>query len=475
MKQCSLWQILLVLVLGLSSFALELPSFFTDNMVLQRDSEVRIWGKAAPGSQIVVSFAGQSSQATANADGKWLAKLQPMTASAQGRELQVTGDGTTKTFSDVLVGDIWLCAGQSNMQWALRNTNNVADIIAASGKDTIRLLSIPLVWSRDPKDDVKGSWVAANPETSARFSSVGYLVGQQLASETSVPMGLIMIAWGGCRVESMSRLDSFDRFPSLKQVGEAVRNGVADMKAKKDEELRKDKQRLPTALYNAMVHPLGPMAVKGMLWYQGEDNHYEGAIYGEKLKALALSWRECFQNPTLPIYIVQIPPWQYGNEDPTKIPNFWLAQQTFAESDPNAYFIVTTDCGQADDIHPRTKIPLARRLANQVLFKSYGIGDDSAMPPTFKSAEVKDDKVIVSFNLPNGLKSRDGNPITFLTLAGADGIYHEATGFAQNDQLIVSSPEVKTPAMIRFGWHKLAMPNLVNRAGHPVAPFEQKL
>ena len=177
----------------------------------------------------------------------------------------------------------------------------------------------------------------------------------------------------------------------------------------------------------------------------------------------------------MPIYIVLLPPWQYGNEEGTRIPRFLAAQRRFAESDPYAGFIVTTDCGNPSDIHPRNKIPLASRLAKLILYKTYGIGDETSLAPTFKSAERADSRVIVTFDNPNGLKSRDGEPISFLQLAGEDGQFAAANGVVEGDKLIVSSPNVAVPKKIRFGWDKLANPNLVNKVGNPVMPFEEEV
>ena len=463
---------ILMMVVGTLASALELPSIFSDHMVLQRAAEIRVWGKAPAGQDVTVTFADNSVTVKAGEDGKWLAKLPPLGPSEEGRDLIVKGD-TEITVHDVLVGDVWLCAGQSNMQFALKNTDDIAPIIESSENNAIRLLPIPCTWSRTPKDDQPNKWRLCNPQTVPNFSAVGYLVGRELYELVKVPMGLIQIAWGGCRVEAMTRLEDFDKVFALKNVAEKVKAEVADINAKKDEELRKDKQRLSTVLYNAMVHPLGPFAVKGVLWYQGEDNHSEGDIYDAKLKAFAVSWRNCFANPTLPIYIVLLPPWQYGNEEGTRIPRFLAAQRRFAESDPYSGFIVTTDLGNPADIHPRNKIPLASRLAKVVLYKTYGIGDETSLAPTFKSAERADSRVIVSFNNPNGLKSRDGEPISFLQLAGEDGQFAAANGVVEGDKLIVSSPAVANPKKIRFGWDKLANPNLVNKVGNPVMPFEE--
>ena len=468
------WCVVLMAMAGAVAVALEMPSFFTDQMVVQREAEIRVWGKAPAGTPVTVAFADVSVTATADAEGKWLAALPPLPPCSEGRDLKVAGD-TEIVIHDVLVGDVWLCAGQSNMAWEVRYTDDIAPVMESAENHAIRLLKIPSVWSREPQDDVKATWMPCNPQTVGKFSSVGYLTGRELQETAKIPMGLVQLAWGGCRIEAMTKLEDFGAVPSLKTMAERIQATVADMKTKADEALRKDKQRLPTVLYNAMVHPLGPLAVKGMLWYQGEDNHYEGAIYAEKLKAMAMSWRNCFANPDMPIYIVLLPPWKYGDEDGTRIPNFWLAQRRFAETDPHSGFIVTTDCGNPDDIHPHNKIPLASRLAKLVLYRTYGIGEETSLCPTFKSACVEDGRVMVTFNCPNGLKSRDGAPLSFLQLAGEDGVFKEAQGVLEGDRLAVAAADVPTPKRIRFGWDKLANPNLVNRAGNPVMPFEEEI
>jgi sialate O-acetylesterase len=457
-----------------AALALELPPFLGSAMILQRDSVVPIWGRGRAGEAITVQFAGQEHKSTVAEDGSWRINLEPMPAASTGRDLVLRGDNEIR-LSDVLVGDVWLCAGQSNMQWGLRSITGSGPIVAASANPRIRLLSIPTAWSREPQWSVKAQWRHCEPSSSGGFSAVGYLVGRDIEAAVAVPVGLINIAWGGCRVESMSSLESFRQFASLSEVAARVESEVAAMKRQADEELRKDKQRLSTALYNAMVHPLGPYAVKGMLWYQGEDNHYEGAIYGEKLKALAYSWRRCFEQENMPIYIVQIPPYKYGEEDPTRVPNFWRAQQRFAEEDRHAGFIVTTDCGLAEDIHPPEKRPLAKRLAQLVLYRTYGQGDDSSMSPTFRDCVFDGSRAVVDFHRPNGLKTRDGLPVSHVELAGADGVFHAAKAEIVDDRLVLSSHMVAAPQRVRFGWHKLANPNLVNRSGVPVAPFDSAL
>ena len=342
-------------------------------------------------------------------------------------------------------------------------------------EEEIRLLQMPRVWSRTPQRNVKAVWAVCSPKTVGRFSAVAYLVARDLAARLNVPIGVIDISWGGCRIEAMTTRQAFRKASVNDEVAAAAEREFVKLDKTADPDLRKDKQRLPGVLYNAMVHPLTPMAVRGMLWYQGEDNHSESMRYAEKLKALAYAWRQAFCKEDLPIFIVQLPPWQYGNEDPVRIPKFWEAQQFFAEHDKNAGFIVATDCGDPADIHPKDKAPLAARLANLVLFKEYGLGDDSVLAPVFRRARRVDGAVEIEFDHANGLKTRDGKGVSHLMLAGADGKFHPATGEIRDGRLIVRSAEVPLPKLIRFGWDKLANPNLVNRAGVPAAPFEKRI
>ena len=452
--------------------AVETAPVFTDNMVLQRDTPIRAWGTGNSGENVEVTFGDATVRGSVGRNGRWKLELPPMKASATGAVLTVKGDDGTKTFRNVLVGDVWLCAGQSNMQWQLQSITGAAEVLAAAENPQIRLYQVPNVWSRTPMTTLDAHWTLCTPETAGRFSAVGYLAGAEIQKAIGVPVGLINISWGGCRVESMTALESMKKFDSLEQTVKSVESQLADMKKKKDDELREDKQRLPVALYNAMVHPLGPFAVTGMFWYQGEDNHTEGAVYTEKLKALADTWRNNFANPNMPIYIVQLPPFKYGNEDGLRLPNFWAAQQRFAQTDRNAGFIVATDCGEENDIHPRNKIPLAHRLATLVLYHNYGIGDDTALSPTFLDATRDGRKFIVEFDHANGLTTRDGKPVSHLMLAGKDKLFHPATAVIEDDKLIVTSERVAEPQRLRFGWDKLANPNLVNCRGVPAAPFD---
>ncbi len=224
---------ILMMVVCAVACGLEMPSIFTDHMVLQRAAVIRVWGKAPAGQDVTVMFADNSVTVKAGEDGKWLAKLPPLGPSAEGRDMIVKGD-TEITIHDVLVGDVWLCAGQSNMQFTLKNTDDIAPIIESAENNAIRLLPIPCTWSRTPKDNVKTAWKLCNPQTVPNFSAVGYLVGRELQEQVKVPMGLVQIAWGGCRVEAMTRRDDCEKVFALRNVAEKVRAEVAGVDAKED-------------------------------------------------------------------------------------------------------------------------------------------------------------------------------------------------------------------------------------------------
>lgn len=465
------WMLAALAGAALPLAAVETAPIFSDNMVLQRDTPVRVWGFGRPGEAVKVVFGEASASAAADAKGDWKVELPPQASSDKPATLTVTGENTL-TFGNVLVGDVWLCAGQSNMQFNLKSAIGGAELVAAANDPALRLYQVPRGWSRVPEKKLAAKWQPCTPETAANFTAVGYLFGRDIKKATGVPVGLVNISWGGCRIEAMSARESFAQFPTLKETAKSVESQIADMNAKKDEELRKDKQRLPTVLFNAMVNPLMPFAVKGLLWYQGEDNHYEGAIYTEKLKALAWSWRTGFENPKMPIYLVQLPPFRYNKEHPFRLPEFKAAQQRFAVSDPDSGFVTATDCGLTEDIHPKDKVPLANRLAKLVLFKTYGIGNDDVFAPEFLRATPKDGALEVEFLHSNGLKTRDGQPVSDLMLAGDDGKFQPATGTIENDRLIVRSDKVAKPVRVRFGWDQIANPNLVNRAGVPAATFD---
>lgn len=456
--------------------AVEVPAIFGNDMILQRDREVRVWGKGRPGEKITVTFQGKSAAGTAGADGKWAVTLPPFAASSAGAVLTVAGDNTIRA-ENVLVGDVWICAGQSNMDWYLDGITEAREYLAATDQPGIRLLRIRYAWSRVPQDDLRNGWQVSNRKSAENFSAVGYIAGLEIHRKTGVPVGLISVAVGGARIEAMCAPESFRKAGVGAPLATAFETSLRDFGKLSEQELPKEKQRSPAVIFNAMIHPATPFAVRGLLWYQGEENYADGMRYAEKMRALAWTMRTSFKTPDMPIFVVMLPPWNYHGDTTGCLPRLWAAQRYFAEHDKNAGFIVTTDCGSPDTVHPMSKKTLALRLANLVLYREYGIGDDSALAPAARKAVRREGRVRVDFDHAGGLRTRDGKPVSHLELAGKDGKFHPATGTLSADgaSLEASAPEVKAPVKIRFGIDQLADPNLVNRAGVPAAPFELEI
>lgn len=486
-------------VFSSASAAVKLPSIFTDHMVLQRDKAVPVWGKAAQGEEVVVEFAGQKKTTTADAAGKWQVKLDPLSANA---EPQVLKAGNV-TVQDVLVGEVWLASGQSNMEWEMQMKPDSKADIPNTTHPNLRLIEVPKTTALTPQDDVPTAWARSSPETAASFSAIGYYFGLKLHEELKVPVGIVLSAWGGTRIEPWTSQEGFEAVPELKDFAASNRAklpGSDDYRAANEKHLSAiekwsqaarealaKKQVVPsvpaqpqalvagagtpTALYNAMIHPLVPFAIRGAIWYQGESNHGEGFVYTDKTKALLASWRSVFQQPELPFYFVQIAPFQYGTEDVEILPQFWQAQCECLKI-PNTGMAVITDIGEVPDIHPAKKKEVARRLALWALAKTYGHSDIDPNGPLYASYSVEGAAIRVKFDhAASGLASRDGKPLSHFELAGRDGLFQPAEAKIDGGSVLITSTKVPEPRRARFGWSKLAIHNLVDKDGLPATAF----
>lgn len=486
-------------VLTTTHAAVQMPSIFTDHMVLQRDLPVPVWGKASPGEDVTVEFAGQKKTTKADANGKWMVKLDPLAASA---EPQVLKAGNV-TIQDVLVGEVWLASGQSNMEWEMQMKPDSAADIPKAAHPNLRLIEVPKTVALTPQDDVKTAWARSSPESAASFSAIGYYFGVRLQEELKVPVGIILSAWGGTRIEPWTSLEGFEAVPALKdfttdirsklpgsdsyrQVNEKYLSAIESWTQTARAALGQKQavpampaqpavlplnQVTPTSLYNAMIHPLVPYAFRGAIWYQGESNHAEGFTYTEKTKALLASWRSVFQQPNLPFYFVQIAPWQYGAEDVEILPQFWQAQRECLDI-PNTGMATISDIGEVSDIHPAHKKEVARRLSLWALAKNYGRSEIDPNGPLYASHATEGSSIRVKFDhAASGLASRDGKPLTHFEIAGKDGIFHPAEAKIDGSSVIISSTAVPEPRRARFAWSKLAIANLMNKDGLPATAF----
>ncbi|MSR66590.1 MAG: sialate O-acetylesterase [Pedosphaera sp.] len=442
----------------------KLPAIFGDHMVLQRDQKVPVWGWADDGEKVTVEFAGQKVSATAKG-GKWSLALTALKASSKGAAFTVTGNNKVE-FTNVVVGEVWLCGGQSNMEWYVASSKDKAKEIAEGNHPLIRHIKVPHVTSTKLQDDVKaGPWQAATSQTVGNFTAVGYFFALQIQKDLDVPIGLIGSNWGGTRIEPWTPPVGFQSVPALKkdyadklsQFPQTNAQGVANNGS-------------PLAMYNAMIHPLVPYAIRGALWYQGESNNGEGMLYYEKKKALINGWRSVWNQGDFPFLFVQLAPFSYGG-DPTRLAQIWEAQTATLQI-KNTGMAVITDISTIKDIHPPNKQEVGRRLALWALAKTYGKDVKVYSGPLYKSAKADGKTIHVSFDhVGGGLASRDGKPLSHFQIAGEDGIFVAADAKVDGATVAVSSVEVSAPKFVRFGWHQDAEPNLSNKEGLPASPF----
>ena len=454
---------LIVSTASVTNAEVRLPSIIGSNMVLQRDRDVPIWGWDDPGATVTVSIAGQTQSATADGKGRWLVHLDKSPA---GGPHTMTIEGTSKlALEGVLFGEVWLCSGQSNMEWAVNNSNNPEEERAAGNYPNIRHIKIPHRPADSPQDNVPSNgWQPTTPQTVGGFTAVGYFFGRHLHKELDVPIGLIGSNWGGTRIEPWTPPEGFQHIPALKNIADNL-----DKFPSKNAKGAINHQT-SLALYNGMIHPLLPYSIRGAIWYQGESNNGEGMLYHEKMKALIHGWRTVWNNPELPFYFVQLAPYRYGG-DPERLAGIWEAQAATL-SVPHTGMAVTVDIGNVKDIHPRNKQDVGKRLALWALAKTYGKSDTVYSGPLYRSMKVEGDAIRLSFNhVGSGLISRDGQPLSHFTIAGEDSKFVPATATIDGETIIVQADGVSSPKAVRFAWHQEAEPNLSNKDGLPASPF----
>lgn len=456
-----------------SARSLTLAPIFSDHMVLQREQPVPVWGSAAPGSSLTIEFAGQTQTGRADAGGRWRVDLDPLSASSVPQTLTVRSEEAGRQESimlrDVLVGEVWLCSGQSNMQWAMSRTENAEAAIAAADHPRIRFFRTPVVFSRIPLDSVDGKWEVCSPETAGPLSGVAYYFARELQRELDVPIGLLQSAWGGTRIEPWTPPEGFEGIESLQSIHQIATN-MPELDGDPQQE-----RQTPTAIFNAMIHPHIPFAIRGVIWYQGESNRTEGMLYVDKTRALLNGWRGRW-GFDFPFYFVQITPFQYAQQDPMILPEFWEAQAAIPRQIPGTAMAVASDATTLDDIHPPNKEVPGVRLALLALNHTYG-RDVVSSGPIFRSIsrDRSGSRLRVEFDFADGLTTRDGNPPDWFEIAGNDGVFKAATASIQGSSVLLESDEVPLPVAMRFAWHKLAVPNLMNSAGLPAPAFRASL
>ncbi len=462
-----------------------MPNIFSSNMVLQREKDVPVWGWASPGEKVSVEFREQKLETTADASGKWQAKFNPMSAGGPFK-MEVSGNHNKLVFENVMVGEVWLCSGQSNMQWPVKKALNPELEISNASHPEIRLFSVPRLMSNLPQTNVNAQWQVCSPQTVGEFSATAYFFGREISKNLNVPVGLINASWNSTRICPWTPATGYQAVPALQEIAKIANdkiskykkilngssNGVRDKTSKQEhisEILPFDNNESPTVLYNAMIHPLVPLALRGTIWYQGEANRGEGMLYFNKMQALINGWRSVFRNDEMPFYFVQLAPNNYGKNSEA-LAEIWEAQ-TAALSIPNTGMAVTTDIGDIHDIHPRNKQEVGRRLALQALNKTYGQKNIICDSPLFAELKLEGDKAIVTFKNAVELKTRDGKTPDWFEICGEDMIYQKADAAIEKNKVILSGHGIEKICSVRFAWHQLAEPNLINEAGLPASAF----
>lgn len=434
-----------------------IPRILGHNMVLQRDQPVSIWGTASVGERVQVKFSGQNKSAEADAKGKWSVVLDPMKASGVGQDLFITGSNTI-VLKNILIGEVWLCSGQSNMEYTMRKNSKVTrpykglnpvDELNYADNDSIRIFLVNRKELIKPDPANKG-WSVARDSALRSFSAAGYFFAKELGKKLGVPVGMISSAIPGSRIEPW--------IPAS-----LLPEGDGD----------------PGKFYTPMIEPLLPFAIKGFLWYQGESNCFlnERTQYTDKMKLLINSWRAAWGLTDMPFYYVQLAPFYYSRSDgkiklhSESLPEFREAQEQALQV-ANTGMIITTDlASDINDIHPPMKWEIGRRLALMALSDSYGV-NEVGHSPVFTHMQIRGNKAEINFKfVGSGLYAKDGQDLRSFLIAGKDGRFVPARAVISNNKVIVSSPAVKVPVSVRFAWNEADQPNFYNKEGLPAAPF----
>jgi sialate O-acetylesterase len=487
--------------------AVRLPRIFGNDMVLQQGQPVPVWGWADPAEQVTVEFAGQKKQTAAKPDGTWQLKLDALKASGQPAVFKVTASNAIE-LNNVVVGEVWFCSGQSNMEWVMRNIDNAEQECANATFPLIRHFKAPKNFKPVPENDINANWEVTTPEGIGDESAVAFLFGRRLHQALHVPVGLINCSWGGTRIEPWTPPCGFEGLPELAGIKErvdtadpksdlhkkalgdyvtAMQTWIADAQAKTAAgqpvsaapefpqnlifPMEQGRHQEPTVLFNGMVAGLVPFAIKGAIWYQGCSNNGEGMLYLEKTKALVNGWRAVWGQGDFPYYLVQLAPYNYGPARATHLPGIWEAQAAVPAAIPNTGYTVINDIGNVKDIHPRNKQDVGLRMANQALNRTYGLKDVRWESPVYTSFAIEGAKMRLAFDHAEGLKTRDGKAPTWFEMCGPDGLYKPADAAIEGATVVLSAAGVTEPMAMRFAWDQIAEPNLVNGLGLPAGAF----
>ena len=444
---------------------LRLPSVIADGMILQRNSTVRLWGKAAPSTpvRITTGWATGSIEVNASLSGDWSAEIP--TAGAGGPyTVEITSGTERRTLQNVLLGEVWICAGQSNMSMPIRGFESQPiegslKTIVSSANYPIRMYTANRTISEREEFDVKGNWMEAGVSMTGAFSAVGFFFARTLCQALNIPVGMINLSWGGSTAQAWSSRELLARFPEI--------DATMNMQSKSP-------QRIPTALYNAMFHPIASYGVRGIIWYQGENNLREPELYTRLFPELVREWRTKIGRGDIPFYYVQIAPFAYGDVTSTEAAKLREAQSRCRYTIPNSGMAVTIDLGEEKQIHYASKSEVGFRLGCQALAGTYGFEKLPHNGPVYRRWEKDGERMILTFDYAEGGLCLKSAQVTGFEIAGTDGHFvpaHAEVHSHNKKQVIVWSDEVTDPTDVRYCFRNFAVGTLYDAYGLPAAPF----
>ena len=461
--------IFLFFVTGISA-QIQMGPLFSDDMILQRESQVPIWGLASPNEKVTILSSWNNKTASTKADnqGNWIVKIETPLAGGP-YEINISSGDSVLNYSNVLIGEVWIASGQSNMQMALYGGGKEPvfgsiDMIAQANNSNIRLFTVRHRSSETPKKDLNGKWLVSSPSNVSGFSAVAYSFANYLNKVLDIPIGIIHSSWGGSPAEAWTDQKTLNKIFEKSE----IRNRHKD----------KAIHHNPSGLFNAMINPLIPFKIRGAIWYQGEANVGRANNYTKLMNNMIDGWRSQWNQGSFPFYFVQIAPnGAGGNTNKTSQAFLREAQLMTMLQTENTGMVVTLDIGSEYTVHPPEKILVGKRLAYWALVKDYKLGGISFSGPVYKSLDIKGHKVIVNFDYAqNGITSYN-KPIVGFEIAGSNKVFYKANakvirGYGLNrSKLEVSSDSVKNPEAVRYGWKNYLIGNLYNSQGLPASSF----
>ncbi|WP_298338933.1 sialate O-acetylesterase [uncultured Algibacter sp.] len=446
---------------------IELPAFFGDNMVLQQNERVSIWGKDTPNTAItIVTSWGVKTNTVSNSEGLWSTIIKTKRGSFESQSISIKGSNT-KEINNVLIGEVWFCSGQSNMEMPLKGlrkslVSNADKYLKIATNKNIRLFNNARSASVFPSYDVNGKWEVSDVETAKQFSAIGFMFGIKLFKKLDVPIGVIESAWGGTKIESWIPKQVLLKYKNIKFANKLP--------------IDLNKQKKPSFLYNAMIHPFQEFKIKGVLWYQGESNRSKPESYYDYMQDLIASWRNQWGNKKLSFYFVQIAPYNYTKHRKSsgiKANIIRESQLKIAQGIKNTRVVVTTDAGDCDDIHPSKKEIIAKRLLNIALVEKYNYKNVNYRSAEFQKMVIKNNHITLRFKFQKNDAFISQKEVKGFTIAASNRKFHPAKVLFSNDMksIILYNEEVKNPVAVRYGFEDCFESNLKTKSGLPISVF----